>query len=68
MRTPQLTFRFAMRALVAAACAVLVILSALAAPLAQETPRDPIRRARLPVKGQYLVKLHADIDADAVAS
>ena len=67
MRTPQLTFRFAMRALVAAACAVLVILSALAAPLAQETPRDPIRRARLPVKGQYLVKLHADIDADAVA-
>jgi hypothetical protein len=67
MRAP-LAMRLRVRRTVpAVALASLLVCGYSGQPAAQDAGRDPIRRSRHPVKGQYLVKLHDQADADSVA-
>jgi len=47
--------------------AALLLLFHTDAPVAQNAARDPVRRARKPIAGQYLVRLQNDADPEAVA-
>jgi hypothetical protein len=55
------------RTVLSIACTSVIVCGYVGRPAAQDPGRDPIRRAAYPVKGQYLVKLSGQADADTVA-